>query len=304
MSFADYMRCALYHPKLGYYTRTRKRVGYRQETDFYTASSLGKVFSNLVYSALESLCGQDLGNFSFVELGPESEGGILSGMENPPFKEALQIRYGESFRLPSPCVVFSNELFDAQPFRRFIRHENSWREMGVSLISGELGWCHMPESVLPEALPESAPEGYLIDWPSSAHSLMEKIAAPGWSGLFVAFDYGLPLDIILNQRPEGTARTYSNHQMGTDLLDRPGHLDLTCHIIWDVMENALRENGFSDCQLEFQEAFFMHHSETALKRIIEAPQTGFSTEKQTLMELLHPGNMGRKFQVLHAKRGI
>jgi SAM-dependent MidA family methyltransferase len=132
---------------------------------------------------------------------------------------------------------------------------------------------------------------------------MEKICQSPWGGLFIAFDYGLERDTVFNARPQGTGRTYAGHQMGAHLLENPGERDITCHLIWEELQEILTHWEFTDIHLQRQEAFFMHHAGDAINRMIEAAPPGFSREKQTLMQLLHPDNMGHKFQVLHARRG-
>jgi SAM-dependent MidA family methyltransferase len=91
--------------------------------------------------------------------------------------------------------------------------------------------------------------------------------------------------------------------MGSDLLADPGNIDITCHIVWDVMEEILTKAGFKSVSLLRQEAFFMRHGQTVIREILQSGPAGFSPEKQTLMELVHPANLGHKFQVLAALRG-
>ena len=298
-----FIDCALYHEDCGYYRRQKERVGRSRETDFYTASSLGGLFSRLVLESARQLAGAPLQEFTFVEAGPESPQGILGHLEKHPFRETIQIRPGDACTLPPKCIVFSNELFDAQPFRRFIRRQGQWLEMGIAIGDNQLNWVESdPFSQLPE-LPGDMPEGYVIDWPSQAHQLMEVICGQQWEGLFITFDYGLPRSIVFSERPQGTGRTYANHQLGSDLLANPGQTDITCHVIWDELEAILKARGFQNIRMERQEAFFVHHGEHVIRDVMESGGPGFSTEKQTLMELLHPGNMGDKFQVLSGQRG-
>ena len=51
LGFADFMRLALYDPEVGYYGAARRRVGRNAETDFYTASTSGAVFGELITAA-------------------------------------------------------------------------------------------------------------------------------------------------------------------------------------------------------------------------------------------------------------
>ena len=303
ITLEDFIDCSLYDPQIGYYRRPGRRVGREQATDFYTGPSLGQVFSMLVVDAVRQLCGAPVGTFTFVEAGPESPNGILGGLAEMPFADSRLIRPGDPFEIPPKSVVFSNELFDAQPFRRFVHRDGRWLEGAVNLGSGSPVWVEIePVKPLPP-LPSPAPEGYMVDWPSGAHSLLERICRQSWQGLFIAVDYGMDRHTLLHERPAGTARTYSAHRMGTNVLENPGSVDITCHVVWDEMEDILAANGFTRISLLRQEAFFMRHAAEAIGAILEAGAAGFSREKQTLMELLHPDNMGRKFQVLTAARG-
>jgi SAM-dependent MidA family methyltransferase len=297
----QYIQCALYHPEIGYYMHHGERVGRSPQTDFYTSSSIKGLFPRLVLEAVRSLLDEPLSDYVFVEAGPESAGGILGNYPDHPFKDIRLIRPGDPFDIPDQAIVFSNELFDAQPFRRFVWHESKWREAGVAIHDGSLENTLLDPENLPE-LPADAPEGYTIDWPQRANSLLGEIAGKSWRGLFIAFDYGLDRRTLFTERPEGTGRTYSRHTMGSNLLERPGEIDITCHVVWDVMESILREHGFENVELSRQESFFMRHSQSAIGDILEASPIGFSPQKQSLMELLNPGNMGHLFQVLSARR--
>lgn len=297
-----FIDCVLYDPAAGYYRKQAERVGRSRSADFYTASSLGEVFSRLILCAIQQLCDGPLEEFSFVEAGPEAEGGILRFIENHPFKELHLVRPGDPFEIPPKAVVFSNELFDAQPFRRLVFTDGRWMEMGVRIEGRQAGWTLLETADIPAHLPQAAAEGYLIDWPSGAHALLESICSKPWQGLFLAFDYGLGRQTVLHERPQGTGRTYSEHKMGSNLLHNPGQTDITCHLIWEELEAILAKHRFEDTSVIRQEAFLMRHSGKVIQDILENSPPGLSRQKQTLMELLHPENMGHKFQALSAIR--
>ncbi len=46
----------------------------------------------------------------------------------------------------------------------------------------------------------------------------------------------------------------------------------------------------------------MHHAKAKLAAITAAEASSFSLRKRMLIQLLHPANMGQKFQALHALR--
>ena len=301
MTFARFMALALYHAEVGYYRVQRPRVGKGSGTDFYTASSSGPMFGELVAAACVTLLGgREPREFTFVEIGAETEGGILAGVAHP-FGATRVFRIGAPLDFPAQCVVFSNELFDAQPFQRFVFRDGAWREYGVQLrdallVEIELG--PTPNT----ALPARAPEGYILDAPFAAAALVRQMVEPRWTGLFVACDYGKSWQELTDASPAGTARAYFRHTQSNDLLSRPGQQDLTCHVCWDWLSDALTAGGFDRSQLQSQEAFFIHHAADVLAQISAAEAARFSPRKQALMQLLHPAHLGQKFQVLHARR--
>jgi SAM-dependent MidA family methyltransferase len=285
---------------VGYYRHSRQRVGRTAGTDFYTATS-SPVFGELVVAACTHLlAGQDPRSFLFVEIGAEIAGGVLGGLQHP-FASATTIRLGQPIALEGPCVVFSNELFDAQPFHRFVFREGAWRELGVQAQGPALAFVELP-TVTSAPLPATAPEGYIIDAPLAATALLAEIAARPWHGLFVAADYGKSWRELTEATPHGTARAYHRHTQSNDLLARPGEQDLTCHVCWDWLAEALTAQGFENPQVVSQESFFIHHAAELIAAISTAEAARFSPRKLGLMQLLHPANMGQKFQVLHSRR--
>lgn len=301
MTFARFMALALYDPKVGYYTRNRNRVGYAPGTDFFTASTSGPVFGELIAAACRKLLGdRDPTDYEFVEIGAESESGVLTGVTHG-FRQTRIVRVGAPLRLEGRCVVFSNELFDAQPFTRYIRRGDRWRELGIELTDGTLVECEFTPSSAPP-LPSTLPEGYIIDAPLSANSLLAEIAGQPWSGLFVACDYGKSWDELISATPRGTARAYFRHTQSNDLLARPGEQDLTCHVCWDWLIEQLTANRFRTPLVESQESFFVRHATDYIAAATAADAAHFSHRKLALMQLLHPSHLGQKFQVLHCLR--
>ena len=315
LSFARFMELALYHPDAGYYAQPRRRIGRAPEADFFTASSLGPVFGELVVAACAALLDQrPPRDYTFVEIGAEtSAGSVLAPTESGqagvthPFAAAATITLGLPLQLPARAVVFSNELFDAQPCHRLVREAGHWREGGVGLRGDALEEVLLPEltpevHAVQDRLPAEEPDGYRIDLPLAAAQLAGRIAAQPWAGLFVAFDYGKTWRELAEDTPAGTIRAYLRHQQSNDLLAHPGGQDLTCHVCWDCLSAALTAHGFAAPVLESQEAFFVHHASAALSRLTAAEAGRFSGRKLGVMQLLHPGNMGQKFQVLWARR--
>jgi SAM-dependent MidA family methyltransferase len=301
LPFDRFMTLALYHPTLGYYRADRTRVGYGASTDFFTATSTGTLFGELVEAACRSLLGEETcRKTAFVEIGAERGKSVLSGVPHS-FAQLRTIGIGEPITLEGPCVVFSNELFDAQPFRRIVFRRGAWRELGVRCEKGLLIECELGAAAsVPVALPESAPEGYVLDLPVAAKMLAQEIAAQPWSGLFLAFDYGKSWRELIEATPAGTARAYFRHRQSNDLLGRPGEQDLTCHICWDWLSDALRNAQFGQPMLETQEAFLIRRAGELMSRTVASEAAQLTQRKLALIQLLQ--NLGQKFQVLWALR--
>jgi SAM-dependent MidA family methyltransferase len=308
LGFRDFMQLALYDPEVGYYRADRRRVGRDAGTDFYTASTSGAVFGELVAAAAATLLGgRDPREFTFVEIGAEAPApgrpapGILEGVSHG-FGAARAIPLGHAITLSGPSVVFANELFDAQPFERFVFRRGGWHRLGVAERDGRLAEVELAGPVATDFLPARAPEGYQVDAPLAATALLETIAVQPWTGLFLTCDYGRTLAELLTEYPAGTARAYHRHRQSNDLLAQPGEQDLTCHLCWDWLADALRRHGFTDPRVETQEAFFVRHAGAFLAQASATEASRLSQRKLALLQLIHPAHLGQKFQVLHALR--
>jgi SAM-dependent MidA family methyltransferase len=307
VSFARFMELAMYHPQAGYYTSSRRRVGRDETADFFTSTTFSPVFGELVIAAtVKLLAPAKPADFVFVEIGAEPGAGILRDVPHP-FARYQTISHGQPFTFPPNAVVFSNELFDAQPFHRVVWRGGQWRELGVALNGRHLREVELPEmsaelAAFADRLPKTAEENYHIDLPLRTVPMLERIAGQKWAGLFLAFDYGKFWQELAENIPAGTGRTYHKQKMGGELLARPGKQDLTCHICWDWLEDGLVRAGFGETRVDSQESFFMHHAAKVLAAITTAETSSFSPRKRMLMQLLHPANMGQKFQALYALR--
>lgn len=310
LRFDAFMRLALYDATVGYYRAARARVGRGAGTDFYTATSSGPIFGELIAAAAGHLLGNAAlaATHTFVEIGAESAGGVLRDVAHP-FATARTVALGQAPALAGPCIVFSNELFDAQPFRRFRRSAHGWTESHVQLTTNPA--APLRESFLPlplatptpfPPLPADVPPGYTLDWPAAATTLAAELAAAPWHGLFIACDYGKSWAELATGTPAGTGRAYHRHTQVPDLLARPGRQDLTCHICWDALAAALTAAGCTVAPLASQEAFFVRHAADFLARTLAETGPHFDRRKLSILQLLHPSNLGQKFQVLHAHR--
>jgi len=308
LSYRDYIEVALYAEGCGYYQRDAQRVGRKKDRDFYTAESLGGIFARLVVGAAEQLLGPELANKStFLEIAAEPGQGLLDQVEDHPFAKSKVVRLGEPIRVEGPVVIFANEWLDALPFHRLIFKDSQWSERGVQFQDDRLveTLLESPSQAVESAikdLPTDIEEGYQLDLPLEAEAALARLIEQDWTGLLLLFDYGKTRKALLEDCPNGTARTYYRHEQGNDLLDQPGGKDITCDICWTPLEAQLREAGFAPTTLESQESFLVKRAANTAEKIVAGSAGNFSPERQTLMELIHPANMGQRFQVLWGRR--
>ncbi|MEC8279016.1 MAG: SAM-dependent methyltransferase, partial [Verrucomicrobiota bacterium] len=107
---------------------------------------------------------------------------------------------------------------------------------------------------------------------------------------------------LLQDHPSGTARTYKKHIQANDLLKAPGACDITCDINWTPLQAQMEAAGLQSVNLESQESFIVQRAQRAAEAIVSGSAGDFSPDRQTLMQLIHPANMGQRFQVLWGLR--
>ena len=159
MSFADYMRLALYEPGLGYYSAGASKFG--SEGDFVTAPEISPLFAEVVAGQIDQLL-RTMGSGDVLELGPGTGAFAASAIEafhrcDTPvghyrlLEVSADLRQRQMTRLahldrarPSHewCerlpetfsgVIFGNEVLDALPCERFVVREGHWWRLGVGL---------------------------------------------------------------------------------------------------------------------------------------------------------------------------
>jgi SAM-dependent MidA family methyltransferase len=305
LAYDDFIDWALYDYDTGYYQIDRVRLGSQPGSDFYTSGKMGKLWGELIVASCEQILGKEkLSSFTFVEIAAEPQTSTLTEVDHP-FKAVHTIRLNSPIDIPPHSIVFSNEWLDAQPFRRFqfSAKDQSWQELGVRIEGDSLTEIVLPKPQdLPTILPDHSKDEYIIDWPCGSIHSLQSLVDLSWHGLFLTFDYGLPLATLFNDRPNGTARGYWRHQMVTDLLARPGEQDITCHLCWDVLSETLMSGGFEEVKIQTQESFLLNWANRRIQKIFEQKKEGLNEEMQALRELIHPAHLGHGIQVLWGRR--
>lgn len=284
ISFARFMEVALYAPGVGYYSRPDRAIG--RGGDFYTSVSVGPVFGFLLAHRFARWC-QGWDQITLVEAGAHDgrlAADVLSALgefhpevlartryeilEPLPNRAANQRRtlasWGDRIawrsgweELPTKLngVIFSNELLDAFPIRRFVWEgaAGRWAELGVTAERGAeeaagsegtgFHWCRLAEGLgaideLAEEIRQpvgelaaAIPDGFITEVGRGAEAWWRTAAERLDRGWLVALDYGFETGEALRpNHPEGTLRSYRSHRLSPDPLAHPGEQDLTAHV--------------------------------------------------------------------------
>ena len=275
ITVADYMTLCLTHPQHGYYV-TRQPLG--EQGDFITAPEASQIFGELI-GVWAIACWQLLGcpaRLHLVELGP-GRGLLMSDLlraakSRPDFLRALAIhlvelspalRLEQERRLRStavpltwhddlpepeafagaPTLVIANEFFDALPVHHYQCTQEGWRErLVVEDASGAFAFAATGEPVPQDDLPDwtrNLPVGSIIELAPArteyARRLGALLRATGGAALII--DYG-----HLRPGPGETLQALHRHRQ-VSVFHRPGETDLTAHVDFAALAEALRATG-------------------------------------------------------------
>lgn len=260
--FDRFMREALYHPSLGYYTSQIRTVGRRG--DFSTWATLDQSLAKAIASWLKKSTARHV-----IEVGAGS--GALAcdvlaslGWWNRrkityhivEVSEPLRAKQQESLRgskvhwhtsmqsalevVHGEASIFSNELPDAFPCRIFEKTDKGWIELHVQITDEKfhevLQECELPKST---AFDHPFPTGCRVEVHESYHFWMRDWAPLWKKGELLTIDYGDTMPSLYHRRPAGTIRGYAHHQLltGPDLYQSPGRCDITADVNFSDLEN-------------------------------------------------------------------
>ena len=144
-----------------------------------------------------------------------------------------------------PLLVVANEFVDALPVDQFVKTEDGWHERRVGLgPDGKLvfGLDPAPLPALEDKLPprlRPAPAGAMLERRDSApmQEIARRIAASGGAGLVI--DYG-----HMQTAFGDTLQAVRGHKP-VDPLEDPGEADLTAHVDFEALGDAVQGQGVS-----------------------------------------------------------
>ena len=249
LTVAEYMDLALYHPVLGYYSRTRRPTG--RAGDFFTSVDVGPQFGALLATQLNEmhrlLVASGTPVFELVEVGASNAQlarDILDTTEElyPDLYAAIRLTLVETSKaaratqratlghhqkrlsdqlesLPNQVcgVILTNELLDALPTHAVTMTLDGLRELFVGL-SGD---CFVQQPGHPstpeidryiQRLDFAPPPGWRGEVNLAAVDWIRSAAQRLKQGFIIMIDYGHPAEqLYSNSHDGGTLTTYHRH---------------------------------------------------------------------------------------------
>lgn len=325
------MEMALYDPQAGYYAGRADQVG--KAGDFFTSVTAGPLFGRLLASHIASWWQKSAqpGAWRIVELGahdgtlaedilsalrsahPAAYAGvnyvILEPLERlaiaqrqrlAEFADRLTLTGDPASLAPLPGYLLANEVLDALPFHLVEATEDGWHELGVAISEdGSFEWRDLgPAPAITASLPLRAP-GYRTEVRPGFVEFLQPLIATIQQGRMLWIDYGFERDdYYAEARTTGTLRTFRRHEAGEDPLSLPGTQDITAHVDFSAVMEAVESLGGSTLRFENQARFLTEVSRPWLLSL--EGQTDPATMKllRNFQTLTHPGQMGSRFHVL------
>ncbi len=340
--FREFMRMALYEPGLGYYAAGAAKFGIAG--DFVTAPEIsplyGRCVARQIAEVLRELGSGDVlefgaGNgrlavdvlhtladdstlptrYRILEISPD-----LHARQQKLIRAELPAHFDRVEwleRLPESFtgVVLANEVLDAMPVTVFRREERSCAEMYVAHKDGNFRWearSASPDSGLTAtvAVLEKESGKFTVGYTSEYNPLLK-----GWwralgdclqRGLVLIADYGYPCrEYYHPQRTQGTLLCHYRHRVHDDPFLHVGLQDITASVDFTAVAESAQAAGFTAAGYSTQAHFLLSLGlAECLEEAVRVQPDSAPVLSRQVQQLTLPGEMGERFKVLAATKGL
>lgn len=330
--FDYYVNLVLYTPSLGYYAREHQQIG--RKGDFVTAPELHPIFAQTLTEQLVPLLIN--GKKIIYEFGAGN--GILAADLLTYLPEQLiddyyiielsaPLREKQRATIQSKCpqainklhhlntlpnqlsgIVLANEVLDAIPFNLIKKNYRQFWEIGVSLgqenqlIYGEKKLEEKKAAYLAaQTYLSHCPEPYQSELHLQQQAFIRSISERMEKAVMIIFDYGFDAqEYYLPQRSMGTMMAYYHHHSLHDPFFYPGLLDLTTHINFSAIAEAVIQSGADLLGYTTQSHFLFNLGITEYMHRIRslASEQNYYAATCALQTLVYPHEMGEIFKVM------
>jgi SAM-dependent MidA family methyltransferase len=237
--------------------------------------------------------------------------------EELPADLAERVRWPAALPVGLRGLVLANEVLDALPVQRFRIRDRVPRELVVTW--GREGATEGPaEAERPAAGPLAAalaalqaqlppfPEGYTSEICLRAGPWLQALGDTLAAGLILCIDYGYPRrEYYRAERTMGTLMCHYRHRAHPDPYILVGLQDLTAFVDFSAVAAAGQAAGLELAGYASQAQFLLG---CGLEELVAASDPGDPARHLALVQgvkqLMLPGEMGERFQVLGLSRGL
>ena len=341
ITFAEFMRTALYHPVDGYYT-SEKPFG--AAGDYYTSPAAHPAFGALLAIQLFEMwrCLGSPPDFTVVEMGAGN--GMLAddicayvGELSGEFARRLKYMCIDRYPLPDSALrpnsgelhierlmadklpligvrgcFISNEFVDAFPVNRFQVVDGELLEMYVALDnSGEfVEALDRPSTPLLDervsGLGFALADGQRGEISLHAKPWLKDLARALEQGFLITIDYGYEAsELYAPQRRFGTLQTYYRHTEGSSPYQRIGRQDITAHVDFSLLQAEGRAAGLNTLAFTTQAEMLRSLGITEMMQQLRSAtlsQHVHNANMMALRELVKPDGLGG-FKALIQEKG-
>jgi SAM-dependent MidA family methyltransferase len=332
ISCERFIELALYHPRLGYYSQERLRVGRRG--DFITNVSVGRLFGEILADQIVELwelldrppeftiveAGAETGELASDLLSRLSQVGsgvtwsyVIAEPNEGKGEQQRQKLTGSSVRWvrrlaeldPIIGIILGNELLDAIPARIVELSEDQWREVCVALEGSTFKFSSEPIkdprlTARIAKIPLVLPQPYRTEVNVAAKDWISDAAKTLQRGFILMIDYGYSRsDYYSPLRTQGTLALYRNQQRQENIFEEIGQTDITTHVEFTAIAEAGLEAGCQLTGFTDQHHFMVGAGENRM-RSFESSEGGKDRDRflRAYKTLMHPEMMGLAFKYL------
>ena len=344
ISFAHYMRLALYAPGMGYYSGGATKFG--QAGDFITAPEISSLFGRaLARQAAQVLelagAGSNILEFGggtgklaldllleLERLGSLPKQYFILEVSAELQKRQRQLLQKYAAHLVSQVVwlerlpkefsglILANEVLDAMPVHLIVWRNASLFERGVAWRDDEFEWKERP--LLGGELFEAARELnlqtefgsdagiYVSEISLTARHFMYSLANILQQGAILLIDYGFGRSEYYHpQRDRGTLMCHYRHHVHDDPFYLPGLQDITSHVDFSAIARVATQAGHELLGYTNQAHFLINCGITGILAQIPAENVkDYLPLANQVQKLVSPAEMGEIFKAIAFGKNI
>ncbi|MDH3532526.1 MAG: SAM-dependent methyltransferase [Gammaproteobacteria bacterium] len=340
ISFAEYMHHALYAPGLGYYSAGATKFG--MAGDFITAPEVSPLFARvlarqcadviamtdaagilefgagsgrLAVDLLQALAALDAlpDSYRILEVSPDLRDRQASLLRRETPEHYGRVSWLDRMPDQHTGVIVANEVLDALPVERFLRHDNGIAQLCVGIDHDEfvLQQRSAPQVLrdavveLEARLGQPLPHGYASEICLAAPHWVADLADVLQQGIAFLFDYGLcRREYYGPGRSGGWLRCHFRHHAHDNPLLLPGIQDITGWVDFSAVADAAHAHGLDIAGFVTQAHFLIAGGlEEALADLAKVPLHAQLELSRQAKLLTLPGEMGENFKCLGLSRG-